>query len=361
MLRFILSCVLLISIVLWWAEARFNYLYAIVDAMKKCCDWVKNQTKFKIDVCKWFLPILLIVGAIVYLYYPYFKDTLDFKDGAVVIRDYPKESQEKELVSNQVTKNLDSEEKTNPIGDWGTFGDFIGGTLNPIIGFISILLLFATWKLTRKTLDFTREELKNSNQLLLSQQFDSLFFNLLESFQTINKEYMEDVKKENFYQKLFLSKESNLALSKNILLIQYFASLSILLKTINSKLEFIQDKKQSDELKSFYVDIVLSKISFDIQQIIAWYAFLDDDLKITLENSGFFKKIDFQYYVDSKSKIFENYNFELLSNLHRYDEKIFHNSKNITDLKKLISMIFFFQMVLIYINIFKINIRMKYS
>ena len=126
-----------------------------------------------------------------------------------------------------------------------------------------------------------------------------------------------------------------MALSKNTLLIQYFSSLSILLKIINSKLEFVKIKEEQDELKSFYVDIVLSQISNDIQQVIAWYAFQDDDLKITLENSGFFKRVDFKYYVDRNSKIFGNYNFELLSQLHRYDEKIFQGSKKYLDLKNI--------------------------
>lgn len=335
MLQFVLSCMLLLSVVLWWAEAKHNSLYGIIMWLKGVCGWIKNQTQLKIDICKWFLPCIFVFGAIYTLYYPYFKQTLEFKQGAFIIKDYSEGSKDKELFQKKVPENIENEEKANPIGDWGTFGDFVGGTLNPIIGFISILLLFATWKLTRRTLEFTKEELKNNNQLLVSQQFDSWFFNLLESFQAINKEYSEYVIKEDFYKKLFLDKEPNLALSKNILLIQYFSSLSILLKIINSKLEFVKSKEEQDELKSFYVDIILSQISGDIQQVIAWYAFQDDDLKITLENSGFLKKIDFKYYVDRNSKIFGNYNFELLSQLHRYDEKIFQGSKKYLDLKNI--------------------------
>ena len=51
--------------------------------------------------------------------------------------------------------------KEDYVSTWGAFGDFVGGTLNPLIGFISVLLLFATWNLTRKTLNFTKKELKN--------------------------------------------------------------------------------------------------------------------------------------------------------------------------------------------------------
>lgn len=327
MLQFLLSCAFLISILLWWVEARFNYLYKIVDAMKKCCDWIKNQTKFKIDVCKWFLPILLTVGAIVYLYYPYLKDTLDFKDGAVVIRDYPKESQEKELVSNQVNKNIDSKEKTNPIGDWGTFGDFIGGTLNPIIGLISILLLFATWRLTSSTF-------KSTDFALKSQQFDSWFFNLLQGFQSINHKYSKEIEEIFFYKQLFLDKKQNLALSQDILLVQYFSSLKILLKMIDTKLNFIENEKNQEELKDFYIDIIISNISDEVLQILAWCAFQDKELKKLMEENGFFRTLNFNYIIDRGKHLFSDCNFEMLSNLHRYNEKIFKNSQQFLALKK---------------------------
>ena len=131
-----------------------------------------------------------------------------------------------------------------------------------------------------------------------------------------------------------IDKHPNLALSRNFLMNQYFVSLHVLLTTLNTKLSFIQEKKEMDEIKSFYVDIVLSKVSGDILQIIAWYAFQDEKLKKSLEESGFFKNIDFKYYTDRNNNIFSNYNFELLLNLHRYDEKIFDNSKKISELRK---------------------------
>lgn len=321
MLQFVLSCILLLSIVLWWAEARYNFIHGIVMWFKDGCDWIKKQTKLKIDICKWFLPCIFIFGAIYTLYYPYFKQTLEFKQGTFVIKDYSEGSKDNESVKENVPKNIENEEKANPIGDWGTFGDFIGGTLNPLIGLISVFLLFATWRLTSNTF-------KSTDSALKYQQFDSWFFNLLESFQSISNKYEEYVKEEDFYKKQFLEKQSNLALSKNILMIQYFTSLNVLLSLVNSKLNFIEEIEKIDDLKAFYVDIVLSKISGDILQIIAWYAFHDDDLKVTLENSGFFKKIDFKYYADSNSNFFGNYNFELISHLHRYDESVFQDSQN---------------------------------
>jgi hypothetical protein len=63
----------------------------------------------------------------------------------------------------------------NP-GDWGPFGDYIGGTLNPILSFLTVVLLSSTiilqsrqlsistneLELSRKELELTRAELKRT-------------------------------------------------------------------------------------------------------------------------------------------------------------------------------------------------------
>lgn len=45
---------------------------------------------------------------------------------------------------------------------WGTFGDFFGGTVNPILGFISFIALITTIRLQLQELSQTRAELKRS-------------------------------------------------------------------------------------------------------------------------------------------------------------------------------------------------------
>ena len=45
---------------------------------------------------------------------------------------------------------------------WGSFGDFIGGCLNPIIGLFALFALFMTLVLQSKELEATRIELKRS-------------------------------------------------------------------------------------------------------------------------------------------------------------------------------------------------------
>lgn len=93
-------------------------------------------------------------------------------------------------------------------GDWGAFGDFFGGVLNPIFSFLALLvLLFTLWqtrvglaltqkslvtteetlevtktelKLTRKEIKKSAKALKDQSKSLRLQNFESTFFLLLE-------------------------------------------------------------------------------------------------------------------------------------------------------------------------------------
>lgn len=83
---------------------------------------------------------------------------------------------------------------------WGQFGDFVGGTLNPILAFLSFMALLYTikiqtdeLKLSREELEATRKELEGSriaqqeqseslklqNEATKFQMFENTFYNLL--------------------------------------------------------------------------------------------------------------------------------------------------------------------------------------
>lgn len=336
MLQFLFSFLILLSILFWWAEVNYSVLYRVIEKVKKFCDDIKQQTKLKINICfiMAFLIIGLLIGYLGYqlfdkLYLPYFKEVLDPNN---------------QLITLKKTSNIND---SSLIGDWGTFGDFIGGTLNPIIGFISIILLFATWFVTYRTLEVSREELKESTNALKDnagtqkeiqktqklQQFDSLFFNLLKNFQYLNVIYSQQGQHNKQYEDIFIEKNKNIALFQDANLLQYFSSLKLILITIGKKLDITDNLNEQIETQNYYVDIVLAQVPNGMLHILAWYAFQDKILQKTLENSGFFRNMDFKYYVDNKSEIFGNYNFELLLQLHRYDEKIFQNNKKFLDLK----------------------------
>jgi uncharacterized membrane protein len=50
--------------------------------------------------------------------------------------------------------------------DWGTFGDYVGGILNPIFSFLTLVALLLTLNLQRKQLDISNEELELSRDEL---------------------------------------------------------------------------------------------------------------------------------------------------------------------------------------------------
>lgn len=70
--------------------------------------------------------------------------------------------------------------------DWGTFGDFIGGTLNPTLAFLSFLALLQTIKIQSKELKETKKATRDSASALQEQSrsiklqnFENTFFNML--------------------------------------------------------------------------------------------------------------------------------------------------------------------------------------
>ncbi|MEI6745647.1 MAG: putative phage abortive infection protein [Methylococcaceae bacterium] len=55
---------------------------------------------------------------------------------------------------------------------WGQFGDYVGGVLNPLLSFSALIVLVRTYSMQR-------EELKNVKETQKKQQFENTFFELL--------------------------------------------------------------------------------------------------------------------------------------------------------------------------------------
>lgn len=80
--------------------------------------------------------------------------------------------------------------------DFGTFGDYIGGTVGTIVGVISIFLLYKTYTSQVK---YTRKQ----DALIKRQQFETTFFNLLEQQQIIKNHLKGEIGDEE-YEGVFL-------------------------------------------------------------------------------------------------------------------------------------------------------------
>jgi len=84
-------------------------------------------------------------------------------------------------------------------GVWGQFGDYVGGTLNPVFGFLSLVILLSVLRqneralqMSKEELELTRQELKNSatalaeqSETLKIQRFEQTFFSLLSLYREI--------------------------------------------------------------------------------------------------------------------------------------------------------------------------------
>jgi hypothetical protein len=75
---------------------------------------------------------------------------------------------------------------------WAEFGDFVGGTLNPAMSFLTVALLVATLRLQAKELDLTRKELAETRSVverqasaLDRQVFEQTFFQMLRFFNDV--------------------------------------------------------------------------------------------------------------------------------------------------------------------------------
>lgn len=77
-------------------------------------------------------------------------------------------------------------------GNWGAFGDFVGGTLNPMLAFLSLIAILTTIKYQTKELKASTRELSISSQALKDQansfskqNFENTFFNLINLHNTL--------------------------------------------------------------------------------------------------------------------------------------------------------------------------------
>lgn len=94
-------------------------------------------------------------------------------------------------------------------GEWGTFGDFFGGTLNPIFSFLALLALLLTIILQSKelklsTTEFAKsaEALEEQSKSIRIQNFENTFFKLISLHNEIvdSLEYLSMRKRKCFSQ-----------------------------------------------------------------------------------------------------------------------------------------------------------------
>lgn len=210
---------------------------------------------------------------------------------------------------------------SNSSGDWGTFGDFVGGTLNPLLSFLALIILLRTFSMQKTELDLQKEELKDTKELLklqtqtqVKQQFESTFFALLnvhnQILESLSREPTPDLRDGKTYtndsnlQKVLLAircnreldlNVANSALKKQIYLCSHY------LNVLYELLKFIE-MNADDEKK--YSNIIRALLPSEIMTLLAVYCYSQENEKYKL--------------LIERYAIFENAVFKLDSNNDAY-------------------------------------------
>jgi phosphotransferase system glucose/maltose/N-acetylglucosamine-specific IIC component len=216
----------------------------------------------------------------------------------------------------------------NQKSDWGTFGDFIGGTLNPLLSFFGFMALLYTISIQRK-------QIKDDKKDKEKQQFESTFFALLnlhnQALDNLSKEKQFGVREGNSYpngsdlqnllKETLDKKVTNLEIAqkklndKNNLCGHYFRILYELLKFIKNNSSWLAENEK------MYSNLVKGLLPDNVFRLLAVYCSNKDDYKLLLEHYSFFENIDFSdnsILLEFKnnftnSKLFgENYSVEVL-------------------------------------------------
>ncbi|UCR83775.1 putative phage abortive infection protein [Pseudomonas chlororaphis] len=228
---------------------------------------------------------------------------------------------------------------SNENSDWGTFGDFVGGTLNPIFGFLSLIALLLTIVLQSKELESTRIELERSasaqekteaalnkqSDTQEKQQFENTFFSLLdqhnkalEKISTPTGKYTKGRSVLDIVRlSVFSGNHANLQDAKNALekhndiCGHYFRVLYQVLKFIATNVpdgsvgsEFSQETIADSKLapsEKMYSNIVRSFLSYDATQLLAINCYCADRLdtywnfKLLIERYSFLEHMPFKF------------------------------------------------------------------
>jgi len=230
--------------------------------------------------------------------------------------------------------------------DWGVFGDFIGGTLNPIFAFFSFVLLLLNLTLQRQQLDkteeqlelnreelkLTREELKKAadaqidsakvmNEQLKTQtlqQFDSLYVLMINQIEHFYKN-LDANKLEKQLQQFRSLDVEQAVLFNDQNFCRYQSYLILILKNINSANIDLENKQR-------YINLIIASIPNKfLMTLYLSFIHIDDlnDLELIeiLKDYDFFKSLNFIRYQP-------NLKFDIMYLIGFYGEDLFKKNSD---------------------------------
>lgn len=217
--------------------------------------------------------------------------------------------------------------------DWGTFGDFFGGILNPIIAFCAFYWLAKSIRIQKQELEETRETFKESGETQKKQRFEDTYFSLLEQHNIalssllsnvsveanvtagiinskIQRKLIKDVKKKIFADNISSLRDSKrVLLENNQLYGHYLRILYQVLKFIATDCPYSKVGKsfESENIKSIsvspeektYSNITRAFLNEDISQILAINCYCESSedsfykYKLLIERYSFLEHMPF--------------------------------------------------------------------
>ncbi len=185
-------------------------------------------------------------------------------------------------------------------GDWGTFGDFFGGTLNPLLSFLALIILLRTFSMQKTELDLQREELKDTKELLrlqtqtqIKQRFESTFFALLNVHNQILRD-LPDNSLANTHHHVLNSKASLIKAQERLKLDQF--SFCHYFRILYQLLSFV-DKSQNED-KKLYSNMIRALLTDKVLRLLLIYCCGEDDeqkhYKSLIERYAIFENASFK-------------------------------------------------------------------
>lgn len=233
---------------------------------------------------------------------------------------------------------------------FGTFGDFIGGSLNPILTFLTFIGLLITITIQQTELKESREEFKKSanalieqSQSLSRQNFENTFFNLITLYNGILDNLKLDTTSKQILSREIFTSIQNAILKTDQKIpsnefgeqildnIKFYYNASMLdiysrkfghyFRTVYQILKFIDNSHFTQEEKQFYSNIFRAQFSSS-ELVILFFNCLSkygkEKFKPLVEKYEFFEHL----VIDDKF---------LFSDLREYDINAFGNNIFIQD------------------------------
>lgn len=93
------------------------------------------------------------------------------------------------------------------LGTWGAFGDFLGGTLNPLVSFLTLIVAVNVWRLQKRELEDTRIALEIQGKSVETQRKEQRFYDLLNLYRStlVSVEYQYSTETE---RRIFKGKQA---------------------------------------------------------------------------------------------------------------------------------------------------------